>query len=429
MSRHNCRDPGRWITAVVIGGGHSGLATSHCLSGHGIDHVVLERGEVANAWRRERWDSLRLLTPNWQCRLPAYSYDGADPDGFMTKAEMADFIDRYARLAAAPVVTGTRVSAVHPDAWGYRVETSAGAWRARAVVIASGACSRPVVPAVAAALPAGVASVTPHQYRNPQALAEGGVLVVGASATGLQLAEEIQRSGRQVTLAVGEHVRMPRRYRGRDIQYWMEATGLLDESYLAVDDIVRARRLPSPQLVGTREGRTLDLNALAAQGVRLAGRLAGIRDGTAQFSGSLANVTKLADLKLGRLLGGIDQWIAANGAAGGLPAPERPAATRIESPPLLAMDLARNGVKTVVWATGFRPDYSWLRVPVLDGRGSIRHDGGVTASPGLYVMGLPFMRRRSSSFISGAGEDARQISAHLAAWVRGDGDCARARVA
>jgi putative flavoprotein involved in K+ transport len=408
----------RWVTAVVIGGGHAGLAVSHCLSARDIDHVVLERGEVANSWRRERWDSLRLLTPNWQSQLPGYHYAGDNPDGFMTMAEVIEFISAYATASAAPVQTHTRVEAVRPCGSGYRVETTRGSWACLALVVASGAFNDPIIPAIDAALPGSIHRLTPHQYRNPAQLAEGGVLVVGAAATGLQIADEVRRSGRPVTLAVGEHVRMPRRYRGRDIQYWMHATGLLDESYRAVDDISRARRLPSSQLVGTPDRVTLDLNTLARRGVQLVGRLAGIQGSTAQFSGALANAARMADLKLNRLLRTIDDWIECNMPCGVMDKSDVPEPTQIETPPRLTMNLSSGEIRTVIWATGFRPDYSWLNVPVLDRKGLIRHEGGVTDCPGLYAMGLPFMRRRKSSFLFGAADDARDISQHLSAFVR-----------
>src|SRR5574337_21599 len=254
------------VDVVIVGAGHSGLAMSHCLARRGIDHVVLERGEVANAWRHERWDSLRLLTPNWLTRLPGMAYDGSDPDGYMRREEVVAFIARYARVNAAPVRTGTTVTTVTQDGAGYRVDTDRGRWQCRALVVASGAFSRPCVPRLGAALPAGIAQVTPHQYRNPGQIEEGGVLVVGASATGLQLADELQRAGRAVTLAVGEHVRMPRVYRGRDIQWWMHASGLLDARFDAQDDLNRARGVASPQLAGSRERAIFDLNALTAAG-------------------------------------------------------------------------------------------------------------------------------------------------------------------
>jgi putative flavoprotein involved in K+ transport len=245
------------------------------------------------------------------------------------------------------------------------------------------------------------------------------VLVVGASATGLQLADEIQRSGRPVTIAVGEHIRMPRLYRGRDIQWWLEAVGVLDERHDEVDDIVRARRVPSPQLVGSPQRRTLDLNALQDQGVEIVGRLAGISGSRLQFSGSLRNHCAMADLKLERLLERIDRWVAERRVGDLVAAPERCAPTRVPATPRLALDLAKERIATVIWATGFRPDYSWLHVPVLDPKGRLRHDGGVVASPGLYALGLNFMRRRKSSYIHGAEEDVRDIGAHLLRHLRG----------
>jgi len=390
---------------------------SRCLAERAIDHVVLERGAVANSWRTERWDSLRLLTPNWQSRLPGFGYDGDDPDGYRTVPEVIEFIDRYARAISAPVQTGTAVTSVRGADDGYLVATDQGDWSCRTVVLATGACNIPDVPAVVASLPPGIVPLTPMQYRNPRQLPEGGVLVVGASATGTQIAAEIQRSGRPVILAVGEHIRAPRLYRGRDIQWWMDAAGVLDERYDAMDDIDRARRVPSLQLTGSPERATLDLNALTAMGVRLAGRLAGISNGTAQFSGALRNLCALSDLKMNRLLDAIDAWAAANGVDGTVEPPHRFAPTAVEDSPPLTLDLAR--IRTVIWATGFRPDYSWLHVPVLDRKGRIRHDGGVVASPGLYVMGLQFLRRRKSALIDGAGDDARDLSGHLATYLAG----------
>ena len=409
----------RTVTTVIIGAGHCGLAMSRALGQRSIDHVVLERGDVANSWRTERWDSLRLLTPNWQSRLPGHRYDGGPADGFMTMPEVVDFIDAYARVVGAPVQRRTTVTAVRPTESGYEVVTDQGDWRCRTVVLATGACNIPVVPECAAAVPPDVRSLTPFGYRSPADVEDGGVLVVGASATGIQLADEIHRAGRPVTLAVGEHVRAPRTYRGHDVQWWMDAAGVLDDRYDEVDEIDRARRLPSPQLVGTPERRTLDLNALTGMGVRLVGRLAGIRDGTAQFSGDLRNVCALADLKLGRLLDRFDEWAIESGRDDEFPAPERFPTTDVEASPPLGLDLARGEIRTILWATGFRPDYSWLEVPVLDRKGRIRHDGGVVASPGMYLLGTPFLRRRKSTFIHGAEDDVADLSAHLAAHLDG----------
>jgi putative flavoprotein involved in K+ transport len=379
------------------------------LSEQSIEHVVLERAEIANTWRTERWDSLRLLTPNWLTRLPDLAYDGDDPDGFMAIPELVEFLERYADHVDAPVRTHTTVTSVSriPDG-DYLVETDAGNWEAGAVVVASGAFNQAKVPALSASLPEALDQVTPFDYKRPDQLRPGRVLVVGASATGLQLADELVRSGREVTVAVGEHVRMPRTYQGRDIMWWLDQIGRLDERWDEVDDLVRARHVPSPQLVGTPDHADLDLNALTARGATLVGRLAAVNGGTASFSGSLRNVCNLADLKLKRLLSTIDQ-------SAGFEAGPRPEPTRVDDQPRVLIDLEAEGFDTVLWATGFRADYSWLNVDVCDRKGEIRHDGGVvTRSPGLYRIGLNFLRRRKSSFIHGAEDDARELVEHLA---------------
>lgn len=405
----------RTVSTLVVGAGHAGLAVSKCLTERSIDHVLLERGEVANSWATGRWDSLRLLTPNWLSRLPGYQYEGDDPDGFMTMPEVIRYIRGYAAAADAPVESHTAVTSLRGDDLGFTVSTTQGDWSARSVVLASGACNIADVPGLAAALPDGIAQITPADYRNPDQLAEGGVLIAGASATGIQLADEIHRSGRPVTLAVGGHVRAPRRYRDRDIMWWLDAAGILDERYDDIDDLVRARNIPSFQLVGTPEHTTLDLNALQAIGVRLVGKLAEVRDGAALFSGSLRNQCNLADLKLRRMLDGVDEWATASGLDDDCPPPERFDATHVEESPALMLDLRRGEFKTVLWATGYRPDFGWLDVPVLDHKGYVRHDGGVTPVPGLYVIGMPFLRRRKSTLIDGAGDDATAVTTHLAA--------------
>ncbi|MEO7272669.1 MAG: NAD(P)-binding domain-containing protein [Vicinamibacterales bacterium] len=405
------------VTAIVIGAGHAGLAASHCLAGHGIDHLVLDRGDVANSWRHERWDSLRLLTPNWQARLPGYRYDGPDPDGYMTTAEVTAFITRFAEVNAAPVRTHTTVTAVRRTDDGYQVVTDQGVLRCRTLVLASGACNLPSIPAVHQALPTTIASIAASHYRHPGQLPDGGVLVVGASATGLQLAQEIHRSGRDVTLSVGEHVRLPRLYRGRDVLWWMDASGIWDQRYDEIDELPRARKLPSPQLVGTAARTTLDLNTLSDAGITLVGRLAHVRDGRLLFSGGLRNVFALADLKMERLLDTFDAWAEAHGVAGDVDAPERFEPTRMPAVSRLDLDLRKGPIRSVVWATGFHPDYSWLQVPVVDHKGHLRHTGGIVESPGLYALGLPVLRRRKSTFIHGAEDDAREVIAHLAGYL------------
>jgi putative flavoprotein involved in K+ transport len=401
-------------TAVVVGAGHAGLAMSRCLTERSIDHVVLERGEVANSWRTQRWPSLRLLTPNWQTRLPGHDYAGDDPDGFMPVADVVATLTGYARLVGAPVRTATTVHALRAVTQGFEIQAHDDLFLARAVVLATGACILPAIPGIADAVPPSITMLTPLAYRDPGQLPDGGVLVVGASATGVQLAGEIHRSGRPVTLSAGEHVRLPRSYRGRDIFWWLQATGLLAERYDQIYDLTRARRLPSPQLSGTPGATITDLNMLAARGVRIVGRLGRIADGVAQFSGSLANTCALADLKMKRFLNRADEWATASGLDDELPPPHRFALTRVDPRSLMELDLRSGEITTVLWATGFRPDFSWLDIPVRDHTGHIRHDGGVvTGIPGLYLLGLPVLRTRASTYIHGAGADSGALASHL----------------
>lgn len=389
---------------------------SACLTERSIDHVLLERAQVAQSWRT-RWDSLRLLTPNWQSRLPGFRYDGDDPDGYMSMPEVVAYLTRYAATIDAPVECGTEVLAVDRTDDRYLVTTTDGEWQAPTVVLASGAYNIPDIPKVAVNLPAGIASVTAADYRNADSLEDGAVMVVGAGATGIQLADEIHRSGRPVTLAVGGHVRVPRLYRGMDIMWWLDASGILDDRYDEVDDINRARSLPSFQLVGTAQRQTLDLNALQDEGVKLVGKLAGITaEGNAQFSGSLLNVCTLADLKQRRLLEAIDAWAEEKGVGEEAEPPERYQPTRVEASPPLMMKLSK--FKTILWATGFHSEYPWLHLPVFDYKGRIRHDGGViTGAPGMYLLGGNFLRRRKSTFIDGVGDDALDLSAHLSSYL------------
>jgi putative flavoprotein involved in K+ transport len=408
----------RRTEAVVIGGGQAGLAMSRCLRDAGVDHVVLERGRVAERWRSGSWDSLRLLTPNWQSRLPGFRYEGPEPHGYMSAPEVIGYLDRYARSFSAPVEEGATVLAVEPATAGYRVTTDRGDWAASSVVIATGHCDTPFVPGMAGRIAEGVVQVVPSRYRNPRQLPPGGALVVGASATGVQLADEIHASGRPVTLAVGRHTRLPRVYRGRDILWWLDAMGIFDEAAEEVFDLAISRSQPSLQLVGRPDRATLDLPVLQERGVRLVGRVAGADGSRVSFADDLVAHTAAADARLARLVQRIDVFAARTGldAELGPPEPFRPFLWPAPAP--AEIDLRAEGIRTVVWATGFRRLYPWLKVEVLDARGEIRHEGGVTPSPGLYVIGLYFLRRRKSSFIDGVGRDAMDLTAHLAAHLR-----------
>ena len=403
------------VPVVVIGAGQAGLAMSHELSTASIEHVVLDRGAVAQTWRTERWDSLRLLTPNWMTRLPGHRYQGDDPDGYMTAAEVTEFLVDYAIRSAAPVCANVAVERVRPDGRGFGVETDQGRWTANAVVVATGACSHPHIPTLTAALPDALRQLTAREYRHPGQVGPGEVLVVGASASGLQIADELRRHGSEVTVAVGEHVRLPRTYRGRDIHWWMDAVGHLDERYDEVDDLVRARRLSSLQLIGSPERRTLDLAALMAIGVRVVGKLMGVAGASAQFSGAVTNLVANADLKQNRLLDRIDEFALLQPWTTALEAPSvasRPDRVALGTVPT---QLPISRFATLIWATGYRPQFPFLDSSAFDRRHRIMHDGGVAVTPGLYFLGLPFLRRRKSNFIDGVGPDAAELMPHVRA--------------
>jgi putative flavoprotein involved in K+ transport len=406
----------RRATTIVIGAGQAGLAMSHCLSELGIDHAVLERGQVAERWRATSWDSLRLLTPNWMSRLPGFRYDGDDPDGFMSATDLVSLLERYARISRAPVYGGTTVDVVEPGPDGFRVRTNRGGWSASSVVIATGYCDLPFVPEMHKELSPAIHQLVPGDYRSPEQLPDGGVLVVGASATGVQLADELQAAGREVLLAVGRHTRLPRRYRGRDILWWLDRLGILSAPIEAVHDIAISRDKPSLQLVGRADCATIDLASLHARGVRMAGRLIAIDRRHARFDSDMTGSMAAADVKLAEIRGRIDQFIAAHEVWAAAPEPFIPTWPLSMDGPA-DLDLDAEGIRTVIWATGFRRAYRWLRIPVLDGSGEIQHRAGITPCPGLYVLGLNFQRRRNSSFIDGVGSDARFIARELAATV------------
>ncbi len=395
---------------IIIGGGQAGLAMSRCLTDEGIDHVVLERGRVAERWRSERWDSLRLLSPKWHTRLPGFHYQGADRDGFMTMPEIISYFERYAQSFSAPVQDETTVLGVERAEAGYRVRTDQGDWEAPTVVVATGHCDVPFVPKAADGLSPQLHQVAPSNYKNADQLPEGGVLVVGASASGIQLAQELHRSGRPVTLAVGRHIRIPRRYRGRDIAWWLEASGILDERADRSFNLESARRQPSLQLVGTPDHQTIDLEILREEGIRLVGRVEHAEGTQVRFRDDLQRNIDAAEQKLDRVLGRIDGFIEETRMA---------ATARDRRPPIAVgdtpseLDLTDAGISTVLWATGYRRRYPWLHVPVLNIRGEIIHDGGVTPAAGLYVLGLNYQRTRKSSFIDGVGNDARALAEHI----------------
>jgi len=402
------------VETLVVGAGQAGLAVSHCLAERGGDHVVVERGRVAERWRSARWDSLRLITPNWMSRLPGWSYPGPDPDGYMPASELVSYLQGYADSGAAPVREGTTVELIETCTTGLRVVTDQQTWLARNVIVATGTENRAFVPPVAGGLAPGVHQLTASCYRSPRQVPDGGVLVVGASASGVQIADELRRTGRTVVISVGRHSRLPRHYRGHDIQWWLHRTGVLDQRIDQMRDARSARRAPSLQLAGLCRHR-VDLEALAARGVVLAGRLAAADGWSVNFADDLPATTSAAQARMDRLLRSIDAFIAnaliANGGTATGSTDTLPAFTAPPGPARL--DLRRAGITTVIWATGYRSAYPWLRVPVLDRHGEIDHRRGVTSVPGLYALGLRFLHRRNSSFVDGVGPDARFVAAHL----------------
>ena len=403
------------VAVTVIGAGPAGLAASRALTARSVDHVVVERGRVGESWRSRRWDSLRVLSPNWLS--PPLDLDPGRADEFASAADVVVALERRARSGSVAVLEGTEVRSVRHDGSRHVIDTTSGRWTSDGVIVATGACAAPAIPSAADALPGDVDQLHALHYRRPAQLSDEGraVLVVGASASGVQIADELARSGRSVMIAVGDHTRLPRRYRGRDIHWWLDAMGILGEHLGAVPDPDRARRLPSLQLVGSDDHRTLGLAELQAVGVELVGRFVGVSAPAggavqAQFSGSLANFVAAADLKMERLLARIDEFVEEAGWEKDLEPAERPPRTTVSSP---RTTVPFDDIGHVVWATGARPDHSFLDAAWLDRRGVVRHELGVGLVRGLVVLGLPFLRRRDSSFLAGIDRDAAELVDHL----------------
>jgi len=392
---------------VIIGAGQAGLALSRHLTARGHDHVVLERGRVGERWRSQRWDSLSLLTPNWLNRLP-YAVPLVHPDGFLDRQGVIAYLESYA--AGAPVLERTTVLRVSRSLGGFDVATDRGGWAAPSVVIATGDCDVPRTPPAAATAPPALHQLHASQYRRPEQLPEGGVLVVGAGPSGQQLAAELRRAGRDVALAVGRHARMPRTYRGRDIFAWLHALGQLDVHAGDVPDLAAARRAPSLPVSGAAGGEPLGLDHLAGLGVVVTGRLLRFTPREALFADDLGHQVREADRRMYRTLTKIDDHIERTGA---------PARPDEELPPVALPPGPRRleigtSIRTVLWATGYGRAYPWLDVPVLDRAGELVHREGITAAPGLFALGLRFQRTRKSHFLGGVGDDAAHIAVAIA---------------
>ena len=401
---------GQEIEVLVVGAGQAGIAMSEHLSGYGVPHLVLERRRIAERWRSERWDSLVANGPAWHDRFPGLEFAGLDPDGFAAKEQVADYFAAYAEKIAAPVRCGVEVTSVrkHDGRPGFRVETSDGVIDARYLVAATGPFQRPVIPAI---VPddAGLVNVHSSSYRSPGQLPDGAVLVVGAGSSGVQIAEELRKAGRQVYLSVGPHDRPPRRYRGRDFVWWLGVLGKWDAATppQGAEHVTIA-------VSGANGGHTVDFRTLAASGITLVGRTVGYDadDGTLRFAPDLADNIAHGDANYLSLLAEADAYIEHNG----LDLPPEPDAHLLGpdpacvTSPILELDLARAGVTAVVWATGFAVDYGWLHVDAFDQNGKPRHQRGVSSEPGVYFLGLPWQSRRGSSFIWGVWHDAKYIA-------------------
>ena len=403
------------IETVIVGGGQAGLAMSYHLRALGREHVVLERGRVAERWRSERWDSLTFQFPSWSIELPGHAYRGGDPEGFAPRDEVVRFLDEYRDLIRAPLRTGVTVRAVRrkPGSPRLLVVTDGLSYEAGQVVAATGPYQEPLRPAVAAALPAEIVQVHSSRYRNPGALPPGAVLVVGSGASGCQIVEDLLGAGRTVYLSVGRHRRVPRRYRGRDVFWWIREMGGLDQTIAERPD---ARQTPNPLVTGAGGGHDIDIRDYAARGVVLLGHLRGAGDGRLHFDDDL-------DAELAK---GDEGWITFCTSAdeyarrAGLeppPARTEPAASprvrRFASPTQLDLRAAR--VTSVVWATGFRADFGWIDLPAFDAAGEPRHRRGVSPCAGLYFLGLPWLHKLKSSVLCGVGEDAQHLAERIAA--------------
>ena len=404
--------PDQQTEVLVVGGGQSGIAMSEHLGERGIPHLVLERNGIAERWRSERWDSLVANGPAWHDRFPGLEFTDVAPDAFATKDQVADYFAAYAEKIGAPIRCGVEVKAVRKDTGraGFRAETSDGTVNARYVVAATGPFQRPVVPPIVPER-ADLVQIHSSRYRNPRQLPDGAVLVVGSGSSGVQIADELHRSGRRVHLAVGPHDRPPRRYRGRDFVWWLGVLGKWEATAppQGAEHVTIA-------VSGARGGHTVDFRALAERGVRLVGQAASFEDGVLRFAPDLGDNIAKGDANYLSLLDEADAYIARNG----LDLPEEPEARVLGADPasvtdpVLELDLAAAGITSIVWATGFAVDYGWLQVDAFDGNGRPKHQRGVSAEPGVYFVGLPWQSRRGSSFIWGAWHDAKYVADQIA---------------
>ena len=414
------RAPVRRIDTLVIGAGQAGLAVSYHLTRQGRPHLVIEREGIGASWRARRWDSFTLVTPNWTLQLPGFPYQGGDPHGFLPRDEIVRYLEAYARSFGAPVETGVAAERLsrRPKGAGYRVETDRGPIEATNVVVTVGYFHRPSIPACATAIPAAVRQVHSSAYRNPAALPAGAVLVVGSAQSGCQIAEELNEAGRRVFLSLGSAGRLPRRYRGRDTDAWFADMGGFDKGFADPANPVERYR-PNPHASGKRGGHSLNLRRFAGDGITLLGRLAGAEGATLAFAPDVNERVAAADRFSRDVMREVDDYIAANGIDAPAPnADNTDDGGPGDGPPLSeirSLDLAAEGIATILWATGYRCDFDWIDLPVTDSRGYPIQDRGVSDFPGLYFCGLHWMYSLKSGLLFGVGEAARHVTGHLAA--------------
>ncbi|HEY2831721.1 MAG TPA: MSMEG_0569 family flavin-dependent oxidoreductase [Sporichthyaceae bacterium] len=403
-----------WSVAI-IGGGQAGLAMSACLTERGIDHVVLEKHRIAHEWRSRRWDSFCLVTPNWQCLLPGFSYQGADPDGFMLRDEIVAYLESYAEKLGVPLCEGVEANRLRRQDHGFELRTTAGTLTAGQVVLATGPYQVPRTPRVVERLPEHVVSVHSSGYRNPESLPPGAVLVVGTGQSGCQIAEDLHLAGREVHLATGSAPRVARRYRGRDVVAWLEDMGYYRKTIEDFEDADAVRFRVNHYVTGRDGGRDIDLRAFARDGMRLYGRLLGISNGYVSFGTDLAANLDHADAVSESIKDSVDAYIA----AAGINAPTEARYTPVWEPTEVDTRLDLSTIGTVVWSTGFGRDHRWIEVPVFDGRGYPTQTRGVTACPGLYFLGLPWQWTWGSGRFCGVGADAEHLAARIEELHRG----------
>ena len=399
---------------VIVGGGQAGLSISYCLKERGLDHIIFEKNQIANAWRSQRWDSFCLVTPNWQCQLPGYPYKGNEPEGFIKKDEIVAYIENYARSFNPPIQEGVEVLNLRRGDRGiFEVTTSIGDYTADQVVVAAGAYHQPKIPKISERLPEHILQVHSSKYKNPESLPEGAVLVIGTGQSGCQIAEDLHLAGRKVHLCVGSAPRSPRRYRGKDAVEWLDLMGYYELSIDQHPQKEKVRSKANHYLTGRDGGREIDLRRFALEGMQLHGRLKNIASNKLEFFNDLKQNLDGADAVSESIKKTIDNFIAKNNLDAPIEPPYQPVwQPEMDIPDL---DLAEANITTVIWCTGFQSDFSWIEIPVFDGKGYPGHDRGVTEVKGLYFLGLPWLYTWGSGRFSGVAKDATYLADYIMA--------------